>query len=625
MAEAPAHAADPADLSDPVDATRAVRTRLTVPTGRTGPTGTVEIRLPQPWPPDAPPSAIPAAQRARPVERAADPRGAGTTDDAEQRTMLANSAVMAAGTVVSRMSGFVRSALLAAALGASLHADIFTVANTVPNMLYILLAGGVFNAVLVPQLVRAMADDPDGGEAYTNRVITLAAVFLGAVTVALVVLAPQLMSLYLGDRYDQPDRVEHLASVIDFARYCLPQVFFYGMFVLVGQILNARGRFGPMMWAPIANNVISVAVLVVYLVAFGPARGAELVGPFSAGEELLLGVGSTVGIAAQLLILLPYLKRAGFTFRPRFDFRGTGLGHTLRLGVWTVLFVIVNQVAYTVVVRLASGGTADGGDGTGYTIYSSTFLIVMVPHSVITVSLATAILPRLSRYAAAGDLRRLGETLSANLRTALAVIVPFVAVLPLVATDMAHVIWGYGAAADQYARYAPSLALFGPGLLMFTIHYLVLRAFYALELTRTVFHVQCVVATVNIVAAVVLVRATDDAATSPALVVAYAAAYAVGAVVSYAVLSRRLGGLPTSRLVRYAVRLLLAVAVATVLAGIVALLLHRALDDPGRVLAGLRGLAVTAVAGLSFLALARVVRLREVTDVLQTVTARVRR
>ena len=135
------------------------------------------------------------------------------------------------------------------------------------------------------------------------------------------------------------------------------------MFVLVGQILNARGRFGPMMWAPIANNVIAVGVLVVYLVVFGPATTPSRSAAFTTGQELLLGLGSTLGIVAQFLILLPYLRAAGFRFRPRFDFRGTGLGHTLRLGVWTVLFVIVNQIAYTVVVRLASSGTAAAAGG----------------------------------------------------------------------------------------------------------------------------------------------------------------------------------------------------------------------------------------------------------------------
>ncbi|MDT7801400.1 MAG: putative peptidoglycan lipid flippase [Actinomycetota bacterium] len=191
---------------------------------------------------------------------------------AESRGILASSAVMATGTVVSRVSGYARNLLLAAAIGNELHADLFNIGNTIPNMLYILLAGGVFNAVLVPQLVRAQKADADGGAAYTNRVITLAMLFLGAVTVLLVIAAPLLMRLYLNHSYDCANLAAQRESAIAFARYCLPQVFFYGMFVLVGQILNARGRFGPMMWAPIANNVISVAVLTVYLVTFGPVH-----------------------------------------------------------------------------------------------------------------------------------------------------------------------------------------------------------------------------------------------------------------------------------------------------------------------------------------------------------------
>lgn len=544
---------------------------------------------------------------------------------AEDEKVLASSAVMAAGTVVSRLSGFVRSTLLVAALGVSLHADIFTIANTIPNMLYILLAGGVFNAVLVPQLVRAMKNDADGGEAYTNRVITLAALFLGVVTVVLVVAAPLVMDLVLSDQYSTADLAEQRQSAIDFARYCLPQVFFYGMFVLVGQILNSRGRFGPMMWAPIANNVLSVAVLVVYLVVYGAAQGAEKVGPFTSDQELLLGLGSTLGIAAQLVILVPYLRKAGFTYRPRFDFRNAGLGHTLRLGVWTVLFVIANQVAYVVVVNLASSGTASGGEGTGITIYSSAFLIMMVPHSIITVSLATAILPGLSARAAAQDLAGLASSLTTTLRTALAVVVPFAALMPVIALDVANVVWGHGAGADDFPRYVPSLALFGGGLVFFTVHYLVLRGFYALEETRTVFLIQVAVATTNVVAAVVLVGRTSLEQTSPALVLAYSAAYAVGSAVSYTVLRARLGGLESPRLVRFLVRLVIAVAISTAVAGALALGLRTFAEQPPWPLAALRALLVTGVDVVLFVVLARLMRLREVTSVIDTVTSRLGR
>ncbi len=540
--------------------------------------------------------------------------------------ILSASAVMAAGTTVSRLSGFVRSALLVAALGSGLHAELFNVANTVPNMLYILLAGGIFNAVLVPQLVRTMKQDPDGGEAYTNRVVTAAALFLGVVTVALVLAAPWVMQLFLGSPFEDPELAEQRASAIAFARWCLPQVFFYGMFVLAGQILNARGLFGPMMWAPIANNVISVAVLTTYLLVYGPASDATAA--FTSGQEALLGLGSTLGIVAQLLVLLPYLKKAGFTYRPRFDLRGTGLGHTLRLGIWTVGFVIVNQIAYTVVVKLASSGPASaavsGGEqtATGYTVYSFAFLIVMVPHSIITVSLATAVLPRLSAYAADDDRGSLANTLMIALRSALCVVVPFALLLPVVARDTAHVIWGYGAGRDSYENFAPTLALFGIGLVFFTVHYLMLRGFFALEQTRTVFWIQCVIALTNIAAALLLVREATAAQTSPALVLAYSTAYLVGAAVSSGVLARTLGGIGLRSLVRFVVRLVVVAVLSTAAAVGASWLLRGLGEDPTLVVARLRAVLVTTVDLVVFLLLARLFRLQEVTEVLDTVARR---
>lgn len=554
-----------------------------------------------------------------------------TERSAENQSILSSSVVMAAGTIVSRLSGYVRTVLLAAALGNLLHADIFMIGNTIPNMLYILLAGGVLNAVLVPQLVRAMKNDPDGGEAYTNRVVTLLGLFLGTVTILLVVAAPWVMRIFLPADFYLPENSEQLSSAVNFARYCLPQVFFYGMFVLVGQILNARGRFGPMMWAPIANNVISVLVLVGYLLVFGPARGAERFGGYSTAQELVLGVGSTLGIVAQFLVLLPYLRAAGFHFRPRFDFRGTGLGHTLRLGSWTLGFVLVNQIAYAVVVRLAASGTAEAAtgagsptEGTGYAVYSAAFLIMMVPHSVVTVSLATAILPRLSAKAAGGDLAGLAATLAGTLRTALVLIIPFAALLPLIAIDLANVILGYGAARDTYELYALSLGLFGPGLVFFTVHYLMLRGFYSLEQTRTAFMVQTAIAATNIGVAVLLVTNARAVLTAPALVVAYIAAYVVGSAVSYAVLRRRLGGLETPRLLRFLARMAVAVPAATAAAWGVSHLIRANVEEPSQLVGGLSALTITTVDVVVFVVLARLLRIIEVTSVVGLVSQRLR-
>ena len=552
------------------------------------------------------------------------------SDASESRGILASSAVMASGTVVSRMSGYLRNLLLAAAIGNELHADLFNIGNTIPNMLYILLAGGVVNAVLVPQLVRAQKNDPDGGAAYTNRIITLALLFLGTVTVLLVIAAPLVMRLYLNSSYNDPSLAAQRDSAIAFARLCLPQVFFYGMFVLLGQVLNARGRFGPMMWAPIANNVIAILVLVGYLVWFGPLPSGDQCAGFTGAQELVLGLGSTLGIVVQTLVLLPYLKAAGVRFRARYDFRRTGLGHTLRLGVWTVLFVIVNQVAYTVVVRLASGGTARGAcgvghatqDSTGYTVYAAAFLFVMVPHAIITVSLATAILPRLSAKASDGDLTGLAATLAGTVRTALALVVPFAFALPLLAYDAAKVLFGYGATATTFSHYVPSMILFGPGVVFFTVHYLMLRGFYALEQNRTVFFIQCGIAATNVAVAVVLVSQASPKQTSPALVLAYLSSYVVGACTSYLVLRGRLGGLQTPQLLRFLVRLLIAATVSTAVAWAVGLVLPGAGEDVTHLGAAFRLVVLGGIDVAVFLLVARAMRLTEVTTLVDTVVRR---
>ncbi|GGO88689.1 hypothetical protein GCM10011584_16300 [Nocardioides phosphati] len=550
----------------------------------------------------------------------------------ETRSVIGNSAVMAAGTVVSRMSGYVRSILLVAALGTALHADIFNIANSVPNILYVLLLGGVVNAVLVPQLVRAGREDPDGGEAFTNRIITLAGLFLIVVTVVLVLAAPAVMGLYLDSSYNKPELAAQRQSVIDFARFCLPQVFFYGMFVLVGQVLNARGSFAPMFWAPIANNVISIAVLVVYLVWFGPA--AHACGAYDAGPELVLGIGSTLGIAAQFLILVPYLRRVGFHYRPRFDFRGSGLGHTARLGIWTVALIVVSQIANLFVVRLASSGTAHGAlnscgagtasHGTGYTIYSSASLLTLVPHSIVTVSLATAILPQLTRLAHDGDRAGMARTVNDSLRTALTLVLPFVALLPVIALNLSSLVWGYGAASKSYRDFQPTVIVLGLSLIFFTSHYLIVRGFYALERTQLVFWIQCLIAGVNIALAYFFVNRALAHSVSPALGLAYTGAYAVGALTAYLLLARALGGLGTARLVRFLVRMGLAILPALVAAWLLAGQLDGLIgDNPNKIEVMVFLGLVAGVYGVVFLVAARIFRIAEVTEMVRGVSSRI--
>lgn len=544
-------------------------------------------------------------------------------------SILSASTVMAAGTVVSRLTGFVRASLLAAAIGLTLHADVFNVANTIPNSLYILVAGGVFNSVLVPQLVRAIKNDEDGGDAYANRIITLSALVLAGVTAVLVLLAPWVLQLLADDSFfTDPDLAAERESLIDFARWCMPQIFFYGMFVLWGQILNARGRFGPMMWAPILNNLISIAVIVTYLVVYA---GEPATGGFTFEQELLLGLGSTLGIVAQAAILIPYLRASGFFIRPRVDFRGAGLGHTVRLGLWTIGFVIVNQIAFYVMVHRATSGTTAGAtegstEATGYTVYANAFLLTQVPHSIVTVSLATAVMPLLSRLAADDRRTDVAAELSGTLRLVLAIIVPFAVALTVLGPALATVMFSWGQAAGDTSGLGRTIIAFAPGLLMFSVHYMVLRGFYACEDTRTPFFIQCVVAATNISFTIGLTLLVAPANVAPALALAYGAAYLVGGLLSLGVLSRRLGGLGGRSLLRFIARAVAAAVPAAVLAWLAIAALGEAGLDVDDKADSLVLLTVGGLVGAGVYVLgARLLHITEVTRITGMLLSRVRR
>jgi len=536
--------------------------------------------------------------------------------------ILSSSAVMAAGTVVSRLSGFVRGALLVAVLGSGLHADIFNLANTLPNMLYILLAGGVFNAVLVPQLVRAMKNDADAGAAYIDRIITLAVIFLTLVTVALVAAAPLVMRIYLGDAWYEPRLAEQRESAVAFARYCLPQVFFYGMFVLVGQVLNARRRFGPMMWAPIANNVVSVLVIVVYLVTYGRVD-SDSSAPFTPTQEALLGIGSTLGIAIQLLILVPYLRSAGVRYRARFDFRNTGLGQTLRLGTWTVLFVLVNQIALAVVYRIAGTGAATDPDGTGLTVYQNVFVLMQVPHSVITVSLATAMATLLSTYAAAHQGEQLASSMSGTTRLAAALVIPVYALVVVLAGPISHVVYGFQKDSDAWRNFVPTMALFPFALMCFTFHYLMLRGFYAIERNQLVFWVQCLIAATNITLAIVLTRNIDPRDTAPHLVIAYGGSYLVGALVSGWFLRRQIPGFAIGW--GFSARLVLGVLVSGAVAWSTLQGLQHLWGENSIPLALTTGVVTAAIFAIVYLISAQVLAIKEANQVITLARGRLGR
>jgi putative peptidoglycan lipid II flippase len=245
----------------------------------------------------------------QPEHKAAE-SAATQSESGRSARLISASAVMAAGTAVSRVMGFFRLMLLVFLFGnGTRQAEMVTIANTVPNSMYILLAGGVLNTVLVPQIVRAIRGDKDRGEAYTNRIMTAGLLVLTLITVLLTLAVPVIIRLYTAEGWKSPELSGHYSSMTVLAYYTMPQVFFYGVYVLAGQVLNARDRFGPMMWAPIANNLVSIGVLLLFWSVFDRTdTGAA----FTDAQELLLGLGSTLGIAVQAAVLVPFLRGAGY-------------------------------------------------------------------------------------------------------------------------------------------------------------------------------------------------------------------------------------------------------------------------------------------------------------------------
>ncbi|SMY11940.1 murein biosynthesis integral membrane protein MurJ [Brevibacterium jeotgali] len=411
-------------------------------------------------------------------------------------SLARSSAVMTAGTLTSRLLGFAKAILLATAIGVTVGgtADAFDVANKVPNNLYMLLAGGILNAVLVPQIIRA-AKRPDGGQDFVNRLLTLAIMVLAGVSVLATLAAPLLVRLYSSTEWSDDKQ----ALAIAFAYWCLPQVFFYGLYTMLGQVLNAHSNFGPYMWAPVLNNVIAIAGLGVFIFLFGTGRAGEhAVGTWDATKITVLAGSATLGVVCQAFILLWPLKRIGFSFRPTFGFRGVGLGTAGNIATWTFGAVLVGQLGFIVTSRVAASASSSSGEvSASLAAYTLSYLVFMLPHSLVAVSLATALFTSLSTYAAEKDTASVRAALGLGLRLVGLVNVFATATLITLSTPAAMVISGGSVAEgsgigalDQARAIGPVIATMVAGLIPFSANYLLQRVYYAYEDAKTPFWVQ---------------------------------------------------------------------------------------------------------------------------------------
>jgi putative peptidoglycan lipid II flippase len=398
------------------------------------------------------------------------PRISDVTESAP--SLAKSSGKMALASLVSRITGFFWKIMLVWAIGTGVENDSFNIANTMPNIFFELLLGGVLSSVVVPLLVRSQ-DDPDGGEAYTQRMLTVGLVLLLVGTLAAVLAAPLLTSLYI-----EPGDNASPALTTAFARLLLPEIFFYGVFALLSAILNAKHVFGPTAWAPVMNNIVVIGTLAAFMIMPGkitwePVRMSE-------PKLLVLGVGVTLGIVVQALLLVPPLLRSGFRFRWRWgiDSRMKEFGG---LALWILGYVGVSQVGLTINTRVLTTG-----DPGGVSIYSNAWLLFQLPYGVIGVSLLTAIMPRLSRNAADGDTRKVVADLSYASRISTVMLVPIAAVMSVIGEPIGVALFTGGAnSAAESARLGEALAISSFGLLPYALVMLQLRVFYAMKDART--------------------------------------------------------------------------------------------------------------------------------------------
>jgi len=468
------------------------------------------------------------------------------------------SSIMAVGTVLSRITGFVRNILAVAVLGTALLADTYNVANTMPNILYNLLVGGALTAIFVPQIIRSFNDE-DGGQAFVSRLVTTISGILLALVALGVFFAPVLVRIYAPEYSNSGFEAEfHLA--VAFTRYCLPQIFFLGLFTMLGQVANARGSFAPLMWAPIANNLVVITVFSLVLFAVPDLA----LGNISAAQTQILGWGTTLGVVIQALILIPVVKHTGIRLRPKLGWQG--LSKSFSLAGWTLVYVLISQLGYLVTVNISTSAAVRSAKegiktGVGFTPFSNAYLIMMLPYSIVTISVITALLPHLSKLALNSKREDVRLQLIRAIKMVGVITIPSGVALLLFGPNITRVLYfGIGKNDALYIGYV--LSALGIGLVAFSINIILIRGFNAFEDTKT--QVLSILF-INIVAvglSYTFLNVLPNQWVTVGLGLAFSVSYIIGLFVTLALLIRHTGRIYLTDFTGQHARLLIASLVA---------------------------------------------------------------
>ncbi len=481
---------------------------------------------------------------------------------------LGNTSGMALGTLISRISGVVRDIVLVAAIGTGIFSDTYSVANSIPNIIYILIAGGAINAVFIPSLIRHMADDADNGKRFTDQLLTVISVILLGIVAVAMIGASLLIRLYSTSQWSVQDL--NVATV--FALWCLPQIFFYGMYTVISQVLNSRGVFVVPMFAPIINNIVVIATALVFL---SISTGQPTTASVTSSQLTLLGAGTTLGVILQAAVLLPSLKKSGYWFTPKFSVRNSGLGKVGDLAIWTMGFVAVNQLSFLVIARLTTYANViasqQGLIEIGFTSYQKGQLMMMLPHSIITVSLITTLLPRLSKQSHSGDLVSFGRDLTEGLRLVIAFILPGAMLLFIAGPQLGRLLYGHGASSELQGTSVGLIAsAFALGLPAFSVFYVLLRSYYAQENTKTPFYLNLGFNVLHLSIGIVFFSLVTTSLKVVSLAIAYSIAYTITAVVTWLRARKRYDEARNTNITRHFVR----VGFASLLGALAGVVVH---------------------------------------------------
>ena len=537
----------------------------------------------------------PAAAPAAPAQRPAD-------IDIVTQDLARPAAVMAIGTTLSRVTGLGRSIALAFALGVaeSRLADSYNIANTLPNVLYELVLGGILTSVFIPLVVTQLrTKELDDAWKGISALISCAMVVLLACTLLVMLIAPWIIELFT-DKGTGVAVAQQRELATFFLRVFAPQIALYGFAAIAAGLLNAHGRFAVPMFAPIVNNLIVIAMFLLFAwtVSGIPTQGEVNA---DAGQKLLLGLGTTGGVLAMVLVYLPFLRRLPGKLSLNVDFADPGVRRLARLSLWTVAYVITNTIGFGVSFYLANAVQG------GVTAYVTAFAFFQLPIGIVAVSIITAIVPKLSAHYVDGDERAFAARVAGGFRASAMLMLPATAALIILAGPMVHTLLQHGVVKPESAALVASvMRYFAIGLLPFATYLLLMRSFYSRQDARTP-------ALVNIVengATIALDFALFPVMKIQGLALAHTGGYIIGSIVAGWVLARRIGGLELRRGAGELVKVTVAsLACAGAMIGVLALV--RAGTDPGSLRALLQ-LVLGGAAGLgTFLAVAGALRVED--------------